>query len=252
MQDCSHFFRAAPTRPSVSAWDATLCLLCRSLTAHTLCTSRCSSLTAWSLPKHKAPTGLKVFWSALMALGVMLPWFGSHHFCWGQWAVHGPCKASSTPQPSIGSAWSVVLNEPCTHGLKSNFWRALTVGVGTGVQPPHGQAPAGKVIPGKTAFEEQRCQSVWISHFKTKLVLTDLIWVIAGFRRSRNDCTFQLWCFCQSFGINTLSSQYSAKKRGQRANNPTLLTFPRYGAWDHCAPSREGTETGYSAKRTAP
>lgn len=86
-------------------------------------------------------------------------------------------------------------------------------------------------------------------HLKTKLVLICLIWFISGFRRSINDCTFLLRCFCLDLSINTPPNHCSAKKRGQRTT--ITLTFPRYSTWDYSALLWKGDEKGYSAMRTA-
>lgn len=76
----------------------------------------------------------------------------------------------------------------------------------------HGPLPMLHCKARKNFLHRLGCWSVRTRHLK--LVLVHLIWFISGFRRSINDCTFLLWCFCLNLSINTPPSHCSTKIRG--------------------------------------
>lgn len=82
-------------------------------------------------------------------------------------------------------------------------------------------------------------------HLKTRLVLIHLIWFISGFRRSINDCTFLLRCFCLDLSINT-----PPPRRGDREQQPPS-PFPGTVPGTILLHREKEMKKGYSAMRTA-
>lgn len=139
--------------------------------------------------------GTKAFWSAFLICGVVLPliWLPLH-LCLGQQAALGPCTTAFTHRQQQGR--SIACGPFAT-----------------------GQAMSQPCKARENSLPRLRCWSVRTRHLK--LVLVCLLWFISGFRRSINDCTFLLWCFCPDLGINTPPS--IAPRWGDREQQPRYV-----------------------------
>lgn len=133
------------------------------------------------------------------------------HLCLGQRAALGPCATAFTPQtvpvvhgplPLISHA-HVGVEEPPLKGSESSgsalSWTGINWQSHVTTLKSQGKLPSQTEVLVRTR------------HLKTKLVLICLIWFISGFRRSINDCTFLLRCFCLDLSINTPPNHCSAK-----------------------------------------
>lgn len=208
-------------------------------TQHTPCATPDATQSQHDLyPDMKLPWGWKSF---ICTHGswcyVALIWL-SLHLCLGRRAVLGPCTTAFSPQTSIGGAWSIALNEPYTCGLKNNLRGALTVWVGTGIQPCHGQASIDKAMAqlckARKNFGRRAEVLVCVNQ-----VLQDKIgpdWPRLGYCRIQEEHKWlhvSIMVLLPRLWYKHSSKPLLSQKEGTESNNPTTLTFPRVLSYEN-------------------
>lgn len=135
--------------------------------------------------------------------------------------------------------------------------KALTIGVGKRVRSRHGQASFDKVMPQPNKARKNFPRRAKVSVCANQ-PLQDKVgpeWPRLGYCRIQEEHTWlqsSITVLLPRLWYKHSSKPLLSQREGTESNNPIILTFPMYSAWDHSAPSWKGDETGYSAMRTAP